>query len=268
MSARCTLPGCGKWAFEDGLCRPHFTRLREAPILSASAEAAANPFAALVPASPPAVSRPPDARYSPLAPGALKLPDALLSCFRQRGLSLNSMMQELPECLYMGEIDAMLRDLLFSEPPVRASELVKVKDAAAFANFFSGASQDIFSQWLVLFDLNEKILNMTETGDRFPAEHYVPTVVSVLMQREARLFVVNKCLDILTGLHNAGESALRHMCKIAALPQHLSGLVEQLLRDDAARNAVGSPGLMADACVDLLCNIVIKCCAENTLQVR
>jgi hypothetical protein len=266
MSTRCIQPGCGNWAFEDGLCRTHMNQLREAPHNVADGAVAVNPFASLVSSAPPVVPRQ-HAHYVPLAPDTLKLPVTLQSYFKELGISLKSMMQDLPECMYMGQIDMMLRDLMFREPPVHPYEIIKVKDPSAFTNFFSGASKDVFSKWLVLFDLNEKILNMTETGDRFPAEHYVPPVVALLMQRESPFFVINKCLDVLTGLHNAGESALRHMCKIAALPQYLAGLVDQLCRDEAARNAVGSYGMMADTCIELLCNIVIKCCAEHSLQV-
>jgi hypothetical protein len=88
------------------------------------------------------------------------------------------------------------------------------------------------------------------------------------MQIDSPLFVVNKCLDVLSGLHQAGESAIRHMCKIAALPQFLARLVDQLCEDEDARNAVGACGLMACSCIELLCNIVIKCCVDHTLQVQ
>ena len=142
-----------------------------------------------------------------------------------------------------------------------------MQDPSAFASFFTGAAKDVFTQWLVLFDLNEKILNMTETGDRFPAENYVTPVCCVLMQPSSPLFLINKSLDILTGLHNAGESALRHVAKIQALPQFLAGLVHRLCDDEDARNAVGGTcGMMADACLELLCHVVIKGCVDRTLQ--
>ncbi len=147
-------------------------------------------------------------------------------------------MREFPECMYMGEFDMMLRDLMFREPPVNAHEIVKVKDPSAFTSFFTGPTKDTFSKWLVLFDLNEKILNMTETGDRFPAEHYVPTLVTSMMQRDSPFFIITICLDILTGLHNAGESALRHMCKIESLPTFLAELVDQLCDSEEARDAL------------------------------
>jgi hypothetical protein len=153
------------------------------------------------------------------------------------------------------------------EPAVHAYEIIRVKDPGAFTSFFSGPPKDVFSKWLVLFDINEKLLNSTQTGDRFPAEHYVPSVAALLMHTDSPLFVVNKCLDVLSGLHQAGESAVRHMCKIAALPQFLARLVDQLCEDEDARNAVGACGLMACSCIELLSNIVIKCCVDHTLQV-
>jgi hypothetical protein len=194
----------------------------------------------------------------------MRLPPELLKLLKDRGMTLQGLMQDVPEWAYMGEIDMMLRSL-----PDKVHEPINVKDTSAFTSFFAGAGRDVFTKWLVLFDLNEKICNMTETGDRFPAEHYVAPVAAVLMQQGSPLFVINKSLDILTGMHNAGESALRHMCKIAAFPEFLVTLVERLCDDEDARNAVGgSCGLMADACMELLCNVVIKCCAERTLQAR
>jgi hypothetical protein len=271
MSTRCTFPGCRNWAFEAGLCRSHPKPLS----VAADGAAAPNPFASLVQAMPflsSSATPPPDpphpvSRYLPVAPDALKLPDALLSCFRERGLSLKNMMEDFPENVYMSEIDMMLRDLMYRDPAVHAYEIINVKDSSAFTNFFSGPSKNIFSKWLVLFDLNEKLLNSTQTGDRFPAEHYVPPVATLLMQSDTPLFVVNKCLDVLSGLHQAGESAVRQMCKIDALPQFLARLVDQLCQDEDSRNAVGACGLMACSCVELLCNIAIKCCADHALQV-
>lgn len=214
-------------------------------------------------------SRPPIAHHAPVAlsPSALKLPGQLLALLKQRGTTLEDMMRDFPECIYMGEFDMMLRDLMFMEPPVNAHEIVKVKDPSAFTSFFTGPAKDTFSKWLVLFDLNEKILNMTETGDRFPAEHYVPTLVTLMMQRDSPFFIITKCLDILTGLHNAGESALRHMCKIESLPTFLAALVDQLCDSEEARDAVGAYAMLADSCIELLCNIVIKSCADRLLQV-
>jgi hypothetical protein len=274
MSSRCSQPGCGKWAFEAGLCRSHHNQ----QLAGASDPSAANPFSSLVHAENFLPRNPIDPRpsevapncakkYAPVAPGTLKFPAELLSLVKQRGMTLQSMMQGMPECAYMGEFDMMLRELMFREPPVNVHELIRVKDPAAFTDFFRGPSKDVFSKWLVLFDLNEKILNSTQTGDRFPAEHYVPPVVAVLMQKDSPLFIISKCLDILTELHNAGESALRHMCKIPALPQFLTRLVDQLLIDEEARNAVGACAMMADACIALFSNLVIKCCAQQSPQV-
>jgi hypothetical protein len=89
----------------------------------------------------------------------------------------------------------------------------------------------------------------------------------VLLRKDSPFFIISKCIDILVQLHNAGESAVRHMCKIEALPQFLAGLVEQLFDDESSRNTVGTCGLLAEACIKLLCDMVIKCCAENLLQV-
>jgi hypothetical protein len=267
MSSRCSQPDCSRWAFEEGLCRIH---LKQSDNMSSPAGFAVDAVHAL----PEALhsdtnSHPHIAHHAPVAlsPSALKLPRELLAILKQRGTTLEEMMREFPECIYMGEFDMMLRDLMFREPPVNAHELVKVKDPSAFTNFFTSSSKDAFSQWLVLFDLNEKILNMTETGDRFPAEHYVPTLVTLLMHPSSPLFIITKCLDILTGLHNAGESALRHMCKIEPLPSFLAELVYQLCDSEEARNAVGAYAMMADSCIELLCNIVIKSGVDRLLQV-
>lgn len=87
------------------------------------------------------------------------------------------------------------------------------------------------------------------------------------MQKDAPLFIISKCLDILCLLHDVGERALRVMCTIQDFPRFLAELLDRLWNDDECRRAVGICGMMAETCVVLLSNIVIKCCADNMLQV-
>ena len=213
--------------------------------------------------------RPPIARYTPLAPGSLKLPSELNSMLKQQGTSLQAMMQSTAEWEYMCTLDALLRMSMDGPSPrlPKAVQLINVKDPDAFATFFSDASKDVFSKWLVLFDLLDKVLNCTQTRDRFDANRYVPTLVSVLMQKDTPLFIISKCLDILGLLHDVGERALRVMCTIEDFPRFLADLLDRLWYDEDCRRAVGMCAMMAETCVVLLCNIVIKCCSDNLLQV-
>jgi hypothetical protein len=119
--------------------------------------------------------RPPISRYAPLAPGSLKLPSELNAMLKKQGTSLEVMMQSNAEWEYMGTLDAMLRMLMDGPSPrlPKALQLINVKDVDAFAAFFSDASKDFFSKWLVLFDLLDKVINCTQTRDRFDAMRYV-----------------------------------------------------------------------------------------------
>jgi hypothetical protein len=119
--------------------------------------------------------RPPIPRYTPLAPGSLKLPSELNAMLKKQGTSLQAMMQSNAEWEYMGTLDAMLRMLMDGPSPrlPKALQLINVKDVDAFASFVSDASKDIFSKWLVLFDLLDKVINCTQTHDRFDAIRYV-----------------------------------------------------------------------------------------------
>ncbi len=87
------------------------------------------------------------------------------------------------------------------------------------------------------------------------------------MQKDTPLFIISKCLDILCQLHEVGERALRVMCTIQDFPRFLAELLDRLWHDHECRRAVGMCGMMAETCVVLLCNIVIKCCSDNMLQV-
>jgi hypothetical protein len=80
------------------------------------------------------------------------------------------------------------------------------------------------------------------------------------------MYIVTRCLDILSALAENGESVLPELCKVLALPSSLGRLIEQICDDPETQYAVRLPKILVEDLIKLLCSIVIKACSSGRLK--
>ena len=94
----------------------------------------------------------------------------------------------------------------------------------------------------------------------------VPPIAHLITQSDVPMYLVTRCLDILSALAENGESVLLELCKISALPLSLGRFIERICDDPATQHAVCLPKILVEDSIKLLCSIVIKACSSGRLK--
>ncbi len=80
------------------------------------------------------------------------------------------------------------------------------------------------------------------------------------------LYVVTRCLDILSTLAENGENVLQELCKVPALPSSLVSFIERVCDDSATQNSIKLPKIMVEDLIKLFCTIIMKACSSGRLE--
>ena len=79
------------------------------------------------------------------------------------------------------------------------------------------------------------------------------------------MYVVTRCLEILSTLAQNGEGVHAELCKIPSLPASLASFIERLCDNPDAR-FVFNPKILVEDLIKLLCTIVMKACSSGRLK--